>query len=343
VFALSGFEFTEYHFFVSADGRELIAVDAGTRPDSAERAYRALRAHAPGLPPLTTVLVTHAHWDHVGGHRFFRSLQPTPRFHASAATATSSSRWVAAPQLFGAQFFGTRFRNQDVASFTPDITVDGPRTVTVGGTRIDMIPVQVGETADALLFHVPEYGVMFVGDFVMPYLGAPFVEEGNLDGLLAAIDRVVAANPARLLHGHEPLSRTFPTPASVAGLRPHLRWLREQVLAADPARRRPRPPAAGEPDPAGLLGDPGSQLPYLLMRENVINRLYDQHTGYWQPDLQGVDYLGRTDLAEALVDYLGVSERQVVRAARRLIADGKHEMAARLVEIARDRLPAAPT
>src|SRR6202011_1334359 len=65
VYALSGFEFTEYYFVVSDDGRELIGIDAGTRPDSAKVAYEALRAYAPGLPQLTTILVTHSHWDHI--------------------------------------------------------------------------------------------------------------------------------------------------------------------------------------------------------------------------------------------------------------------------------------
>jgi hypothetical protein len=49
VYALSGFEFTEYYFVVSDDGRELIGIDAGTRPDTAKAAYEALRAYAPGL------------------------------------------------------------------------------------------------------------------------------------------------------------------------------------------------------------------------------------------------------------------------------------------------------
>ena len=31
----------------------------------------------------------------------------------------------------------------------------------------------------------------------------------------------------------------------------------------------------------GVLEDPELQLPYLLLRENVINRLYDQNIGYW--------------------------------------------------------------
>src|SRR5262245_7715020 len=71
VYALSGFQFTEYYFVVSDDRQELIGIDAGTRPDSAKTAYEALRAHSPNLPELTTVFITHSHWDHVGGHRYF--------------------------------------------------------------------------------------------------------------------------------------------------------------------------------------------------------------------------------------------------------------------------------
>src|SRR5215510_14169613 len=65
VYTFSGLEFTEYYFVVSKDRHQLISVDAGTRPDFAKAAYEALQAYAPGLPPLTTVLITHAHWDHV--------------------------------------------------------------------------------------------------------------------------------------------------------------------------------------------------------------------------------------------------------------------------------------
>ena len=54
IFNLSGFEFTEYYFVVSKDGKELISIDAGTRPDSAQGAYAFLRNRFPDLPPLTT-------------------------------------------------------------------------------------------------------------------------------------------------------------------------------------------------------------------------------------------------------------------------------------------------
>jgi len=70
----------------------------------------------------------------------------------------------------------------------------------------------------------------------------------------------------------------------------------------------------------------------------VIDRVYDQNVGYWQPDLQGLDHLTSADRAELLVDYLGVSEKQVVKTVERLAADGKYELAASLLESSGNRL-----
>src|SRR5437899_10652300 len=86
-----------------------------------------------------------------------------------------------------------------------------------------------------MFIDLTDLGVLFVGDFIMPYLGAPFVEEGDLQGLLDTIDIVVQQNPRYLLHGHEPLTRNFSSPAILSQLKTDLAWLREQVLMA---RRR---------------------------------------------------------------------------------------------------------
>jgi hypothetical protein len=45
------------------------------------------------------------------------------------------------------------------------------------------------------------------------------------------------------------------------------------------------------------------------------------------------------DRAELLVDYLGLSEAQIVKAADRLAADGKYAMAADLIEFALAKFP----
>jgi len=338
VYALSGFEFTEYYFVVSNDRRELIGIDAGTRPDSAKAAYEALRAYAPNLPELTTVLITHSHWDHVGGHAYFRALNPRLRIYARSNYGEEIARELSAPGVFDKQFFGEAFSLDNVRSFKPDVTIDRRTELRVGGTRIELIPVQGGETPDAMFIHLPDEGVLFVGDFIMPYLGAPFVEEGDLQGLLEAIDIVVQKNPRFLLHGHEPLTRVFASASMLAQLKIDLAWLRDQTL--DAILRGDERGAIHQANliPPGLLNDhPDVYQPYLILREHVIDRLYDQQVGYWQPDLQGLEHLTRADHAELLVDYLGVSERQLVKTVERLTEDGKYELAASLLESAGDR------
>jgi len=333
VYALSGFEFTEYYFVVSDDGKELICIDAGTRPDSAKSAYEALQRYAPGLPKLTTLFVTHAHWDHVGGHAYFQSLNPNLRIFANAAYQEEVDRELSGPGTVNTHFFGTRFNLEDVRSFKPDVLIDHRTDVTIGGTPIELIPVRGGETHDAMLIYLPGQNVMFVGDILMPYLGAPFIQEGDLQGLLDTIDVVAARNPSYLLHGHEPLTRNFTSAEQLMHLKQDLIWLRAQVLEAIKRGDERGTIHRANLIPPGFLKDrPDVFLPYFILREHVIDRLYDQTVGYWQADLQGVEHLTSDDQAQLLVDYLGVSEHQLVLAANRLVEDGKYELAASLLE-----------
>ena len=338
VYALSGFEFTEYYFVVSGNRRELIGIDAGTRADSAKTAYEALRAYAPNLPELTTIFVTHSHWDHIGGQTYFRGLNPKPRFYARSNYQEEIAGEINGPESIAKHFFGEHFNLDDVRDFKPDATIDRPTELKVGGTRIELIPVHGGETHDAMFIHLPDLGVLFVGDFIMPYIGAPFVVEGDLQGLLDAIDVVVQKNPRYMLHGHEPLTRNFSSPDMLAQLKTNLSWLRDQVLAA--IHRGDTRAAIHQANliPPGLLGgDPDALLPFLILREHVIDRLYHQNVGYWQADLEGLDHIGDSDRAELLVDYLGLSEKQLVKAVEKMAADGKYELAASLLESASAR------
>ena len=333
VYALSGFEFTEFYFVVSDDRRQLIGIDAGTRADSAKTAYEALRAYAPNLPQLTTIFITHSHWDHIGGQRYFRGLDPTPRFYARSNYREEITGELHAPGSLAKHFFGERFNFDDVRNFKPDATINRRTETKIGGTRIELIPVHGGETRDAMFVHLPDLDVMFVGDFIMPYIGAPFLVEGDFDGLLDAIDVVVQKQPRYMLHGHEPLTRNFSSPEMLAQLKAHLTWLRDKILSmAGHGETRAAIHQANLIPPGLLHGRPDVFLPYLILREHVIDRLFRQNVGYWQADLKGLDHLGDSDYGELLVNYLGLSEKQVVNAVYQIAADGKYELAASLLQ-----------
>ena len=328
IFNLSGFEMTEYYFVVSDDGKELISIDAGTRPDSARAAHEYLRSQRPDLPPLTTVLVTHAHWDHVGGQHYFRQLQPAVKFYARenyaeqlAIDQTTDSRASA--------FFGERFSMGLIGDFKPDVLIEGRMQTTIGGSRFELIPISGGETVDGMFIYLPDHSVLFAGDFIMPYIGAPAVEEGNVPGLFDAIDLVVALNPQHVLHGHETLTRLWHSSTLLAHLKIQLEWLYQETLKniADGTDRASI--HHKNPIPPSLRQHPETQLPYLVMRENLINRVYDQHAGYWQVDLQGMDHLSQAELGSLLTHYLDLSDTQLARAIEKMLNSGDHELALR--------------
>jgi len=123
----------------------------------------------------------------------------------------------------------------------------------------------------------------------------------------------------------------------LAELKRNLEWLRMQVLLA--VRRGDERGAIHQANliPPGLLGEPEVYQPYFIMREHVVDRLYDQNVGYWQADLEGLEHLTRADHAELLANYLGLSEGQLVKAVDRLVADGKYELAASLLQFTESR------
>src|SRR2546427_188778 len=63
VYVAQGYDFADIAFVVTDDG--IVAIDAGTTEANARVALAALRRIT--AAPITHVLVTHAHWDHIGG------------------------------------------------------------------------------------------------------------------------------------------------------------------------------------------------------------------------------------------------------------------------------------
>ena len=339
VFALFGFGFSDVYFVLSDDWQELIAIDAGTQPRSLQAAHEFLLAHHPDLPKISTALITHAHWDHIGGHSYLRAHNPDIQIYGRENYQSVVDRVLRAHSY--KQFRGADFDPRWVSEYAPDVEVSACKEITIGDTRIELIPVTGGETEDAMLIHLPDLSTVFVGDVVMPWYGEPWVNEGFVGDAVQTMETVLSLGASNILHGHHPLTGLY-GPEALPAFRDAFVWLVEAVedhlrhgySAKDIVRLNLIPP--------GLEAHPAAYLGYAAARDNVIARIADQMTGIWQEDVtgqepQGLDQITSAEYGRMLGDYLGLTSRSAVRMLRRMIANGDNELALRFAVAAERR------
>lgn len=328
VYSASGFEMMDFYFVISEDGTETISIDAGTRPSTARRAHEAVLEKYT-LPPISTVLVTHAHWDHIGGASYFRELNSRVKFIARDNYEAQLNIIKSTKPAFN-YFFSDQFSTQLVDGYQPDELISEESDFIIAGTSIRAIPLTGGETHDALAYHFADTDVTFLGDFIMPYVGAPFANEGDSAGLIDAINTIVSMESGQLLHGHKPLTDVFSSTEMLSELGQSLGWLLDEV-------RRARKIGLSLPQihqlnltPKNVFNEPSIQLAYFVIREGFISRFYQQHSGYWEANLQGMDYLSQKNIAHLLGDYLGISKEKFIQSISKLLSEGHYDAALKL-------------
>ena len=311
-----GYDFGDFAFIGTDDG--VVVIDAGT----AEHRVRAALADA-GLhaDDVGHVILTHAHFDHVGGIGAFAGKDV--QVIAQSGFPSELRRQHANVFPFR-NFTGTSagLGGEDAAASLPDIAVDQliaePTSLSIGGTDFVLYPTTGGETSGALMVYLPASDVLFTGDVMMPYLGAPFFAEGSPDGLLEALRLIADLGTHLLVHGHTTLTEQF-TADGVPGLLAALAELRDESLAG--IGRGLTLPALLNASvlPDVLREHPTAVAPYLVIRDHFVQRLYLQHSGYWQPDGQGREPVDGADRAAALDLLAGGRPEKFAAAARTLL------------------------
>ena len=332
VHVAQGFDFADISFVSTDEG--VVAIDAGTTEETARAALQALRRVT--SRPITHVILTHAHWDHIGG--LGALLDSNPQVIAQAAFA-DEQRIVNRSGVRFQYFFGTAGsgRRYDVR---PNHLVREPETLTVGGTRFVLYPAHGGETSDALLIHVPDRGTLFVGDAFMPYLGAPFVAEGSAEGLFETTALIRSLQPRLLVHGHPPLTEVY-TAQALPAIESALHELHQRVRTALSEGRTLAEILHNNILPASLREHPGAVVPYLVMRDNFVKRVYHQSTGYWKPDGEGMEVLAPAEWAAALDLLGGQREDAFVRTVRGLAERGDDVLALKVADLGLVRYPSS--
>ena len=328
-----GYDFADLAFITTSGG--VVAIDAGTTQDRVKAALGDL--DPPADSAISHLILTHAHWDHIGGAGALRG--PGTRVIAQAGFPAGLDRQQGDRPRF--RYF-TGAAGDIPPAVVPDQLISQPTPLTVGGTELVLYPAPGGETPDALMVHLPASGVLFAGDVLMPYLGQPFAAEGSPDGLLQALAFIASLRPRLLIHGHATLTEQF-TAGAVPGLQAALTQLHGQVLDGIRDGRTLPDILADASLPAVLRDHPTAVVPYLVTRDHFTERLYHQRTGYWQPDGTGLEPATAAGHAAALDLLAGGRDEQFTAAATTLISQGDHALALQIIQPGLLRHPASST
>jgi glyoxylase-like metal-dependent hydrolase (beta-lactamase superfamily II) len=333
-----GYDFADFAFVSTGEG--IIAIDAGTAPG---RVRAALADAGLQAADITHVILTHAHFDHAGGVAAL--LRPGVHVIVQAGFPAELERQHANFVPFrnftgdgGA--FGATEAGSEPTAIVADQLIGEPTSVSIGGTELMLYPTTGGETGDALMIYLPASGVLFTGDVMMPYLGAPSFAEGSPDGMLETLRFIVGLGPRVLVQGHTVLSDLFTTDA-VAGLVPALTYVRDHVLSGISRGLTLTPLLDASYLPDLLREHPAAVGPYLAIRDHFIQRLYHQHTGYWQADGQGMEPIAPAERAAALDLLAGGKPEQFAAAATRLLAQRDNALALEIATAGLARHPGA--
>jgi glyoxylase-like metal-dependent hydrolase (beta-lactamase superfamily II) len=192
----------------------LAVIDPGpSDPDHLTAILKAAGGH-----PITHILVTHAHRDHVDG---LSALQ------ARTGAKTCAFRRQPSPRTAATEEFASEYVNQD---FSPDIEVCHGDRVT--GEDWELLALHTpGHAPDHLCFALEGRGVVFSGDHVMAWntsVVAP--PEGRMADYLRSLELLLERGNEMLLPGHG--GRILESRRIVKAYLLHRRWREQAILEA---------------------------------------------------------------------------------------------------------------
>ena len=164
--------------------------------------------------PARRVVNTHHNGDHCWGNQLFRGAeiighrrcaecftkeQPAAMQMLRTAGANSADPAIAA---FAAALAMWDFEGIEL---TPPTTLfDDRLTLALDGLVAELIYVGPAHTAGDVIVHLPAQRVVFAGDVVFR-LCTPIGWEGTFERWIAALDGIIALDPAVIVPGHGPL------------------------------------------------------------------------------------------------------------------------------------------
>jgi quinoprotein relay system zinc metallohydrolase 2 len=203
-------------------GAERVAViDSGGCLLWGQRLRQAVRRVTP--LPISHLVQTHMHPDHVFGAAAFLTDQPRILGHRRLPAALASRQAYYTRRLH--EILG------DVAAGSvivpPNQIVDGETEIDLGGRRLRVTAHSAAHTDNDLSLRDLGTGTLWAGDLL--FMERVPALDGSLIGWLAVLDELRAMPAARVVPGHGPVAASWPTAADAQ--RRYLTLLRDEIRA----------------------------------------------------------------------------------------------------------------
>ena len=153
--------------------------------------------------PVTHVILTHYHADHVYGLQEFKARGAQIIAHRGGLEYLNSD--TAAKRLEASRTDLAPWIDAQTHLVPADRWIDGPTELVVGGVRLEIRPVGPAHTHEDVAVWLPSEKVLFAGDIV--FRGrVPFVGQADSRRWIASLDRLLTRPAAIVVPGHGPAS-----------------------------------------------------------------------------------------------------------------------------------------
>lgn len=188
-------------FIVTAQG--VVVVDALGSPALARQLIAAIGQVTP--QPISHVIVTHYHADHIYGLQVFKALGARVLAHRAARSYLNSD--TARLRLQASRQELAPWIDASTELVEADQWLETDQDLLVGGQRLQIRHVGPAHTPEDLVVYLPQERVLLAGDLVFR-ARIPFVGQADSRRWIQALDKLLLLDAGLIVPGHGPVSES---------------------------------------------------------------------------------------------------------------------------------------
>jgi glyoxylase-like metal-dependent hydrolase (beta-lactamase superfamily II) len=193
IYVITGMDYDSNIYVVTGKVPTIIDIGTGFHSNTVLRTIQTYTK----LPAIRQILLTHEHFDHVGGvHDLMKATQDTAKIYAHVDVVQKLKE---GKSTFAEMLGGT------MPKIMVDTPVSGGEHLTVGDESFEILATP-GHSIGGLCFYAEKSKVLFSGDTIFAHggFGRYDFPGGNLQTLLHSIERVADLDVTHLYPGHGP-------------------------------------------------------------------------------------------------------------------------------------------